>query len=165
MSSKITYLVGDATSPVDTNSERFIIHCCNTIGAWGAGFVIALSKKWKTPEREYYQWYRNDGPRYNSTGSFNLGQVQFVEVGNGITVVNMIGQDGIGFHNEVPPIRYEAIEQCLQKVSICAKERKATIHCPRFGAGLAGGNWKKIEQLIEQTLCSNDINTYVYDLQ
>ena len=35
---------------------------------------------------------------------------------------------------------------------------------PRFGAGLAGGNWKTIENLIFDTLCVKDIDTTIYDL-
>ena len=49
---KINYLVGDATRPVG-EGVKLIIHCCNDIGAWGAGFVVALSKRWEGPEKCY----------------------------------------------------------------------------------------------------------------
>lgn len=46
---------------------------CNDIGGWGKGFVTALSKKWKEPERAYREWYK-------SGENFGLGEVQSVEV-------------------------------------------------------------------------------------
>lgn len=53
----------------------------------------------------------------------------------------MIGQQGIYKNtNGLPPIRYEAVRQCLKKVALFAMEQKASIHMPRIGCGLAGGN-------------------------
>ncbi len=48
----INYVKGDATSPIG-DGVKLIVHVCNDIGAWGAGFVLALSKKWITPEKQY----------------------------------------------------------------------------------------------------------------
>ena len=154
---EIKYIYGDATQPVGED-KKFIIHCCNSIGAWGAGFVIALSKRWKEPEKQYKQWY-------NSKQDFELGKVQYVKVEPDIVVVNMIGQKGIGSHGGVSPIRYEAIEECLEKVAKAAIFNKASVHAPKFGAGLAGGNWTKIEEIIIAKLCSQDINVTVYNYE
>ncbi len=41
---EISYLVGDATTP-DTQGPKIISHICNDIGAWGKGFVLAISKR------------------------------------------------------------------------------------------------------------------------
>ncbi len=51
--SPIIYLKGDATEPIVTDGMRIITHICNDKGRWGAGFVMALSRKWKEPEDEY----------------------------------------------------------------------------------------------------------------
>ena len=37
------------------------------------------------------------------------------------------------------------------------------IHCPRFGAGLAGGQWPFIESLILEQWCDHGIEVFVYD--
>ena len=47
----IHYLKADATAP-QTEGNIIITHICNDIGAWGKGFVLALSKRWKTPEKQ-----------------------------------------------------------------------------------------------------------------
>ena len=154
----IKYIDGDATNPIG-EGNKLIIHCCNNIGLWGAGFVIALSKKWKLPEVQYRKWSKG----YLSSPKFELGNVQFVKVGDGLVVGNMIGQHGVGRKNGNTPIRYSAIEKCLKEVKVVAEKHNASIHCPRFGAGLAGGDWSIIEQLLIDNLSSNDIPVIVYD--
>jgi O-acetyl-ADP-ribose deacetylase (regulator of RNase III) len=160
---KIKYVDGDATAPIG-EGNKLIIHCCNDVGAWGAGFVLALSSKDTTPEEEYKAWCRLvDSPNYPS---FHLGAVQLVKFTEekGLYVVNMIGQHGCG-HDEDgnPPIRYEAIRQCLKKVRKLAKRQKATVHAPRFGSDLAGGDWNVIEKIIEEELTTRGIPVTVYD--
>lgn len=148
---KITYVKGDATKPIG-DGQKFIIHVCNDIGGWGAGFVLALSRRWSAPEERYRSMSEND---------MKLGNVQFVYVEEDIQVVNMIGQHLTWTENGIPPIRYEAIRKCLKKVNKAAEIAHATVHCPRFGAGLSGGDWDKIEQIIKETIT---VDVTVYDL-
>ena len=129
--SKLKHIKGDATRPVG-EGDKIIVHCCNDIGAWGAGFVVALSRHWKEPERQYRQWHR-------SKKGFKLGKVQYVKVEEDIVVCNMIGQRDIRSKGNVSPIRYGAIRKCLEKVKETALKNKASIHCPLFGAGLEIG--------------------------
>ena len=153
--SKINYLIGDATNP-QTEKRAIIVHVCNDVGAWGAGFVMALSKKWKQPEAEY---------RRMSTTVRKLGHVQFVPVENNIIVANLIGQHNIKSNeNGVPPINYAAVEVGLDKIFKFAKTTGASIHMPRIGCGLAGGSWEIMELIINRTLCNHDVEVYVYDL-
>lgn len=151
----ITYKKGDATNPFG-DENKIIIHVCNDIGGWGRGFVLALSKKWEAPEMEYKKWFR-------SKENFQLGEVQFVQVEDNLWVANMIGQRDVFPINGVPPIRYEAVQKCLEKVAIKSKEINASIQAPRFGAGLAGGDWNKIEELIKLELVEKDISVTIYD--
>jgi O-acetyl-ADP-ribose deacetylase (regulator of RNase III) len=159
MATEIKYVKGDATKPIG-EGLKIICHVCNDKNKWGAGFVLALSKKWKKPEADYRKW-----AKYNVYSCpFELGYVQMVRVENDIVVANMIGQHDIRTIDGVPPVRYEAIRECLQKVSHYAKENKASVHAPRFGAGLSGGKWELIEKIIESTLCENNIPVTVYDI-
>lgn len=154
----ITYLKGDATNP-KVEGNKIIAHICNSTGGWGRGFVLAISKRWMEPESEYRKWAKGrlDKP-------FELGQVQFVKVEKDIVVANMIGQYGIMSYNGVPPIRYDAVDKCLKKVAEIALKHKASVCCPRFGSGLAGGRWEEIEKLIIENLCKKDIDVYIYEL-
>jgi hypothetical protein len=153
----IKYIKGDATSPVG-DGKKVIAHICNDIGAWGAGFVMALSKKWSRPEEHYRA-------KFNAFKSLTLGDVQFTQVEKDITVINMIAQAGIitrPYDKNLPPIRYEALRECLTKVNQYCIDNNATLHAPRFGAGLAGGDWNIIEGIINSTM-SVDVTIYDFN--
>ena len=154
---EILYIKGDATAPIGSG-VKVITHICNDIGGWGKGFVLALSKKWKMPEEAYRQWYK-------SQEEFTLGAVQFVNVENKLYVANMIGQHGIYTDSKgLPPIRYDAVRQCLKEVALFTIAHKASVHMPRIGCGLAGGKWELMEQIIKEELITKEIAVTVYDL-
>lgn len=154
----ITYVVGDATSPVG-EGLKVIIHCCNDIGGWGSGFVVALSKKWEKPERHYRDWAKSEN-------KFELGMTQYVGVEKDIVVANMIGQRSTGYSKDgIAPIRYSAIKRCLRDVYEYCHLHNASVHAPRFGAGLAGGDWAVIEKMIQEELTDKGINVTIYDFE
>ena len=156
----LNYVKGDATRPQSEDENfKFIVHVCNNIGAWGAGFVMALSRRWPEPEAFYREWHRSGE---GSFGPFGLGQIQPVEVDTDLFVVNMIAQHGIG-SSSGPAIRYPALKNCLQKVAAHAKITKASVHMPRIGTGLAGGSWEHVEDIIQETLVLGGVKTTVYD--
>src|SRR5688572_21938843 len=153
----ITYLKGDATCP-QAKGVKVICHVCNDIGGWGKGFVLAISRRWPEPEAEYRSWYAA-----GKDGGFGLGEVRFVQVEPYVWVANMVAQRGIKTGSSGPPIRYEAVAACLAKVADKAVELAASVHMPRIGCGLAGGEWSRIEPLIEEHLCARGVSVTVYD--
>ena len=162
---KIKYLIGDATNPIG-DDNKLIIHISNNIGAWGGGFTGALSRKWGEPEFAYRKWFSNydnyNDKEHKSYNKFVLGNVQFVKVEDNITVVNMIAQEGIGRNKEgIPPIRYEALRECLIKANYAANQLSAIIHAPKLGSGLARGDWSIIEKMIEEIFT---VDVYIYEL-
>ncbi len=154
----IKYVTGDATSPYG-DGFKVIVHVCNNIGAWGAGFVLSLSKRWTAPELSYREMKHRD-----------LGMVDFVQVQDDIAVANLIGQEGTISRSvsNLPPVRYVAIERGLNELVAINSYRhdddKISVHMPRIGSGLAGGNWNIIETIIDETLCKAGIEVTVYDL-
>lgn len=155
---RISYTTGDATSPGGAG-QRIITHICNDIGGWGKGFVLALSRKWKAPEESYRSWFRGE-----TEIPFELGQVQFVQVEDKILVANLLAQHDIIPRSGIPPVRYDAVRQCLEKVAMKALILNASVHMPRIGCGLAGGKWEEIESIVSDTLVSQGIKVTVYDL-
>ena len=115
---ELRHVKGDATGPVG-DGNKILIHCCNNCkpGKWGAGFVVALSRRWKAPEVQYRKWSRGHcaGP------SYELGNVQFVKVEDDIVVGNMLGQEGVRRKSGSPPIRYSAIIKCLGRLGTLQK--------------------------------------------
>ena len=150
---------GDATSP-QAKGPKIIAHVCNDIGGWGKGFVLAISKRWKEPERDYRDWHR-----HRAANDFALGAVRLVQVQPDVWVANMVAQRGVKAGSAGPPIRYPAVEQCLTVLAERARELHASVHMPRIGCGLAGGTWNKIEPLITKTLSEQDVPVTVYDFE
>lgn len=153
----IRYVKGDATDPQGSGA-KVIVHCCNDENKWGQGFVLALSAKWTEPEAAYRRMTAR-----------RLGMVEFVAVDlehwqSPLYVANLIGQHGTRSLSNPTPIRYGAIHRGLLAIErFCTQDTPvASVHMPRMGAGLAGGNWDVIEDLIEDALVG--INVTVYDL-
>lgn len=151
------YIQGDATQP-QAKGNKIIAHVCNDLGGWGKGFVLAISKRWPEPEAVYRAWHKD-----RAKNDFGLGAIQIVQVEPYIWVANMVAQRGVKTGSSGPPIRYEAVRECLNKLAIEAERIGASIHMPRIGCGLAGGKWERIEPLILEELVGRNIETTVYD--
>lgn len=153
---KIEYKTGDATEP---EQQSIIVHVCNNAGGWGSGFVMALSAKDKTPENDYRKWAK--AGKLPSGTPFELGEIQLTVLGDHI-VVNMVAQDNISGIR--PPIRYDALRECLETVAYIARRTELPVVGPKFGAGIAGGDWNTIEEIINDTLIANDVPVTIYTL-
>lgn len=148
---------------------KYIVHICNDVGGWGRGFVLALSKQWAEPERSYREWFKAQD--HSLWGRFELGNIQSIQVRPDLYVIQMLAQEGYGTKNQAmhqssvpnstPPIRYKALEQCLEKVAVLAKSVGASVHMPKIGSGLAGGDWSRIEEIINRTLIDSKVYVYV----
>jgi len=154
---QITYLKGDATIP-QSAGQCIICHICNDVGGWGKGFVLAISKRWPGPESQYRSWHLQ-----GEAAGFRLGAIQLVRVEPTVTVANMIAQHGIRPSAGAPPIRYDALRQCLDELARQAVALGASVHMPRIGCGLAGGTWPEVEAIVEATLAAAAVPVYVYD--
>lgn len=158
----ITFLNGDATLP-QHEGEKIIAHVCNDVGGWGRGFVLALSARWRQPETMYRRWFAGITDEVMGEFPFALGRVQFAPVAKDIIVANMVAQHDVKpAADGTPPIRYDALKLCLFGVAQRAMVSNATVHMPRIGCGLAGGEWRMVEQIINDELYDTEV--FVYDL-
>jgi O-acetyl-ADP-ribose deacetylase (regulator of RNase III) len=164
----ITYTEGDATLP-QGDGRKIIAHVCNNAGAWGAGFVMALSARDRGPERAYRAWELGSldyAIGLRQSNRFRLGEIQICSFDREnqplVWVCNMIAQEDTSWAGIRPPIRYGALAQCLALLRNQAKFGIASVHMPRIGCGLAGGTWDVVERLINKHL--HDVPVTVYDL-
>lgn len=162
----LKYTTGDATVPA-VSGMKFIIHIVNDQGGFGAGFAGAVAKKWPKAREDYRRWYA-------SQEKFKLGEIYLSRVQSDVAIVHMLAQHQIMQDEDGnPPLRLEALGQCLEKVAKLIKEEgQGSVHCPRIGAGLSSGItkgystevWKNIENLLKEKLINKSINVTVYDL-
>ena len=85
----------------------------------------------------------------------------YVESNNRI-IANMITQQNVATYPGEVVVSYEGIRAALEDlndkaVTLGIKE----VAMPKIGAGLGGGDWSIIEQIIEET--SEDYTPYVYE--
>lgn len=157
---KIKYKVGDvikAAINTPDNIRIIIPHIVNNQNAFGAGFVVALSKVWSEPEARYRKAFSSVIAREDL-----LGKIQVVNVDRDLYVCNMFAQVLGSDADGNPPIRYEDLDYCLEQLNFVAETLDAEIWAPRFGAGLAGGDWSKIEELIENR---STVPVTIFDLK
>jgi hypothetical protein len=57
--------------------------------------------------------------------------------------------------NACPPVSYKAIEDGFTALNV--EYNKTTVMIPKIGAGLAGGNWDIISNIIDSCSTNNDI--------
>ena len=160
--SKIKYVVGDATHPIGKGG-KIICHIVNDENQWGAGFVLALSKRWKAPEEDYRFLFDTPSvsPELKALGSVRMIPVEY-EYDNTIAVANIIGQSGVNYPwRRDAPIRYDAVRTALTEVNQYAVGLESTLHMPRMGCGLGGGKWEEIEKIINEVIT---VDVTVYDL-
>ncbi|NBT08692.1 MAG: hypothetical protein EBS93_07630 [Chitinophagia bacterium] len=145
-------------------SSIVVPHVCNNANAFGAGFAAGVAKHYPIVKENYHL-----------LGSKNvLGYVQFVEVekdpkyGHKLIFANMIAQNGTICKNNRRPLHYGALAKTMYRVSEYLllsfnSDSKVQIHCPKFGCGLAGGNWNFIQDLILDIW--EDYRVVVYDIK
>lgn len=149
----LTYHVGDATAPIGPR-PIIIAHITNNKGAFGAGFVLAISARWREPEARYR----------SEKVSTMLGCVQVVEVEPGLHVANMCAQNGFPTRARPVAVDYEVLGTCLDYLAEKARHLGASVACPRIGCGIGGGRWTTVEALLTQRLVARGVGVTVYDL-
>lgn len=162
----IRYITGDATKPSMQDGPNIIAHVVNDIGVWGAGFVIPLAKAFPCAKVDYIYTSKTwDNER------LPLGLVIWSAPPiKDLSIANIVGQYGVGYKlDERPPIRYWAISKAFDEIREEAewfekKNEKFTVHAPRLGAGLAGGDFLKVLQAINNSYPLDRFDLFIYTL-
>ncbi len=144
----LNYVEGDLFGAVKGQQNIIIAHVVNNQAAMGSGFVIPLMKAFPLLKREYVEWARAEN---------RLGQTLITEQ-DGLRVSNMCAQILGGER----PLHYNKLVHCMEYTGRIATQRGYKIYAPLFGAGLAGGNWEFIEDLVKDVW--GDIDTTIFYL-
>ena len=173
----------------DLHPDDYLIHVVNDLGCMGAGFAGELRYRFPNAGEIYEDWFKATPTgkwNYKITGypdrdSNRLGMTQFANLGlnvvshdeNGEPVwecfrlAQMIAQHGVISKNNPHPLDYDALTTCLKHVKAdlhfecLAHQRPFRLISPLLGAGLAGGDWCVIQQLINEVFDDRDITVYV----
>jgi O-acetyl-ADP-ribose deacetylase (regulator of RNase III) len=139
---KINYIKGDLL----TTDCDIMAHGVNAQGVMGSGVAKSIRNKYPKAYEDYNKQYRTLG--------LTLGKILWVPIWEGPLIANCITQEFYGRDSTKTYINYEAIRSCMEGVhSEAAFEdehnKKQTVAMPMIGAGLGGGEWDRIEAIIE----------------
>jgi len=149
------YIVGDITE----TELKYIAHGVNCQNKMGSGVAKALYTKWEDVKKCYHA-HNKEMSKYPVE---LLGQVDAIEVTykpKRMVIFNCYTQYNFGYDG-VKYVNYAAIVKCFSEIAETYKGE--TIAIPKIGCGLAGGDWKFVEQLINDTV-GDDLEIWVYTL-
>lgn len=122
-------------------TEGIIVHGCNNHGVMGSGIAFQIKNKYPKAYHDYRKHLMMGSPQEM------LGKVGFSEVAHGLVIANAITQDGFGKDGK-KYVSYKAIAECFAEISINAEAMGVDVHYPLIGAGLGGGDWSIISDII-----------------
>lgn len=135
-------------------TEGIIVHGCNAQGVMGSGVALAVKKKYPDCFYAYLReheectlvlgdivWWNND-----MDGQKNIPLQKMFFIANAITQQH--------YGTDRRHVNYWAIANAFKEVMRQARTTKTVVHFPKIGAGLGGGDWNIIEQII------NDCDPY-----
>jgi O-acetyl-ADP-ribose deacetylase (regulator of RNase III) len=169
----INYVKGDLISLAKQGNFDVIAHGCNCLSNMGAGLAPQMAKAFSCDRFEMETY----GPDINKLG--NIDYQTFVLGENAIwsledaknnrnepelIVVNAYTQYSYGRNHKDGvkiPFDYEAFTLCMRKMNKIFKHKR--IGLPKIGAGLAGGDWKRIEKIIIDELRDCRITVVIFE--
>ena len=119
-----------------------IAHGCNCFCTMGAGIAPQMADAFGCNK------FPLEDEKYSGLES-KLGKIDYKTLninGKDLTVVNAYTQYGFGGK----PFDYDAFENITKEMNVVFKGKH--IGLPRIGAGLAGGDWNKISEIINNNL-------------
>ena len=144
---KIKYKTGNLLECI----EQCLLQGVNSMGAMNSGVAKAIRAKYPEVYREY--------KKTAETVGLHLGDVIWVAT-NDKLIANGVTQEFYGYDDKTY-IDYNAINKVMEQVHQQASTEGFSVAMPQIGAGLGGGDWKKIETIIEET-CSQPVTVYLF---
>jgi len=147
----IKYVKGD----LFTTDANIIAHGVNCRGGFGSGIAGIIKVKYPKVRHYYLDKFEEEG--------WKLGDVQFVKLGSGDQyIANCATQDSY-LPRGIQHVNYDAVEIAMKRLRNFAMVDNLTIAIPKIGAGLAGGDWNIIEEIINKVFDDYPIICYYID--
>lgn len=128
-----------------------LVHGCNCFCTMGKGFAKDLSERWPECLSADRATRKGDPTK--------MGTITQAPTRDGFTIVNAYTQYRYGSGG--PHYRADAMRSCMKWVKHLFSGKK--IAMPQIGAGLAGGDWTEIRQIIKDELEGEDVTIIIFD--
>ena len=147
----IKYLKGDLFKA----KEELLIHGCNCFQCMGAGVAAIVKKLY--PEAQIVDDMSMYGDK-KKLGSYTCTDPNphYYYPEQDLIVVNAYTQFSMG--RSKINADYEAIKKVMEKIKVDFEGYTKAM--PKIGAGLAGGDWEKIEKIINEVFGDEEVVVY-----
>lgn len=161
---------GDLIQLAKAGKFDVIVHGCNCMSVMGAGIAPKMAMTFGCDRFEMERW----GATIEKLGcidfqTFVLGENAMWSLEDAknnrnepeLTVVNAYTQ----YYPRVDlrPFDYEAFTVVCRKLNIVFKDKH--IGLPQIGAGLAGGDWNRIKEIIQRELTNCEVTVVIFNKQ
>lgn len=147
----ITYIKGD----LFTTTDKYIAHGVNCGGVMGAGVALLIKQKYPEVFKDYQEYCDLADPYYL------LGRVRKSPTNDGKIILNCFTQLHYG-KKDKRFVSYDAIDNCMRNIYLNGID---SVSMPMIGAGLGGGEWSIIEQIIDHNLRNANVKIYQYEVE
>ena len=144
-------LTGNLITMATCGQFDVIVHGCNCFNNMGSGIAVDIKnvfpEAWEADQRTK----KGDRAKMGTFTSafFERNDPRYDLDHQGLTVINAYTQYRYGRGLQV---EYESLEQVFKQLGAIYRGTHTNIGFPQIGAGLAGGDWDIIEEIIEDQL-------------
>lgn len=167
------YVNGNLLDMAEDGKFDIIVHGCNCMCTMGSGIAGQIAKRY--PKAYTIDSLTQKGDA-NKLGKFTQAYVNgqslrqiapntrgVKKVNYNFTIINAYTQ--YGYDPSTKPVDYEAIYNAFKQIKMLYDMNPMAtmrIGIPKIGAGLAGGDWNRIEQIID-SIGFSDLTCVVFD--
>ena len=159
---KLTYKVGDLCEALRTGEVETIGHQANCFNTMNSGVAKAIRTAF--PDAYVADCETVKGDR-GKLGKLSLGWDTDENGDIAGTVYNLYGQYNYGYDSK-GYTDYDALRSALEAMHFdLLPIEKRKVGFPKIGAGLGGGDWDTIAQIIEDTFFAGGFEITIYVLR
>ena len=144
---------GDLIKKAKKGEFDLIVHGCNCFCTMRSGIAKGIKSEFPGAF---------DADRKTPKGSKEkLGTCSFAKIERkGINLIVVNGYTQFDYRGRGVKVDYDAVRSCMKWIKENFEGKR--IGLPKIGVGLAGGDWKRISQIIDEELVGEDVTLVEY---
>ena len=154
----VSTIRGDLIDLAKQRHFKIICHGCNCFNTMGAGIALQIATEFPEAAAVDLATISGDKDKLGTYTSAYIGKYK-------MRVFNLYTQYAMGGRFKYPPspdVSYKAIRQCFETLNDWLYDFEEPIGIPMIGAGLAGGDWFAIREIIDLSTPSIEIVVVEY---